>query len=109
MYHVAAAEAVTGWQVAEAMARALGRPVRRFSVPGWMVRLGCLAAGWGARLSRRASLLAHDKYREVLADGWVCDASRLRRELGFACATPLSVGLAATLAWYREHRWLTAG
>jgi nucleoside-diphosphate-sugar epimerase len=107
-FHVAAREVVTGRQVTEAIARVMGRRVRRLSVPAWSVRLTCLAAGWGARLTRRANLLAHDKHREVLADGWVCDPSRLGRDLGYTCSTTLSDGLAATLVWYREQRWLAA-
>ena len=43
---------------------------------------------------------------ELRAAGWVCDPSRLRRELGLACATSLEVGLAETLEWYRREGWL---
>ena len=31
---------------------------------------------------------------------------KLRQELGFACATDLKHGLAETLQWYRDQRWL---
>ncbi|HOB97752.1 MAG TPA: NAD-dependent epimerase/dehydratase family protein [Verrucomicrobiota bacterium] len=106
IFHVAGAEVVTGTQVTDMIARALGCRVKQVPVPGALVRLVCAAATAGARLSGRASLLAHDKHRELLAPGWVCDAGRLQRELGVRCPTPLSAGAVSTLAWYREHRWL---
>ena len=106
IFHVAGAEVLTGKDVTESIGRALGCRVRQVPVPGCLVRLVCAAAGAGARLSGRASLLAHDKHRELLAPGWVCDAGRLQRELGVGCPTPLSAGAVSTLAWYREHRWL---
>lgn len=106
LFHVAGDEVATGTQVTELIARALGCRVKQMPVPGLLVRLVCAAATAGARLSGRASLLAHDKHRELLAPGWVCDAGRLHRELGVRCPTPLSAGAVSTLAWYREHRWL---
>lgn len=105
-YHVAAPEIVTGLQVAECIARVMGCCGRRITVPPWFLRLSCLVAGLGARLSRRSSLLGHDKHRELLAPGWVCDPSRLRQDVGFECPIRLSAGIVSTLAWYREHGWL---
>ena len=105
-FHVAAAEVVTGWEVAASIACVMECRVRRVIVPGWLARVACAAAGVGARLSGRPTLLAHDKHRELLAPGWVCDASRLRRDLGFQSFTPLAAGLATTLAWYRAQNWL---
>jgi nucleoside-diphosphate-sugar epimerase len=38
--------------------------------------------------------------------GWVCDATRLRNEIGFVASTPQSDGIRQTIAWYRENGWL---
>lgn len=35
---------------------------------------------------------------------YAIDAGKLRRELGWAPAVPFADGIAATVAWYREHR-----
>jgi nucleoside-diphosphate-sugar epimerase len=59
-----------------------------------------------SRLTGKPSLLSRQKYVELSAPGWVCDPARLRKELGIVCPTNLKDGIAATLAWYREHGWL---
>jgi nucleoside-diphosphate-sugar epimerase len=57
-------------------------------------------------LTRKPGVLSRQKYAELRAPGWVCDPTRLRQELGFVCATTLQNGVAETLAWYRQQRWL---
>ena len=59
-----------------------------------------------SRLTGKPSVLSRQKYAELRAPGWVCDPARLRRELGFVCATRLKDGIAETLAWYRQQGWL---
>lgn len=105
-YHVASAEVVTARALIAAIANALHRQPRGIPIPGWLMRVAGWAAGAQARLGRRPSLLAHDKYRDTLAPGWVCDPSRLVRELGLTCATSLPEGLRLTLAWYERERRL---
>jgi nucleoside-diphosphate-sugar epimerase len=103
---VAGPQSVTAAELAAAIAQALGRRTRRLWLPRALLPVVCgLAAGW-ARLSRRATLLAHGKHRELTAPGWVADTGRLRGWLGEVCATPLAEGLAATARWYREAGWL---
>ncbi len=104
--HVAGPEPVTAAGLAGAVAQALGRRTLRLGLPGWLLPLGCgWAAGW-ARLTKRATILAHGKHRELTAPGWVADVSRLRAWLGEVCGTPLAEGLARTVRWYREAGWL---
>jgi len=66
----------------------------------------CLAQEALSRLTGRASVLSRQKYAELRAAGWVCDPSRLSREVDFGCSTALGAGVAETLAWYRDHHWL---
>jgi nucleoside-diphosphate-sugar epimerase len=51
-------------------------------------------------------VLSRQKYAELRAPGWVCDPTRLRQETGFVGGTTLKNGIAKTLAWYRQERWL---
>lgn len=47
-----------------------------------------------------------DKYREARQEGWLCDASRIRRELGYAPAVNLEQGMAEAVQGYRREGWL---
>jgi nucleoside-diphosphate-sugar epimerase len=66
---------------------------------------GCLAEAW-SRVTRRPGIVSRDKIREASYPRWTCSAERARRELGFAAATSLEAGLAASIAWYKEQEWL---
>jgi nucleoside-diphosphate-sugar epimerase len=59
-----------------------------------------------SRLTGKPNVLSRQKYAELRAPGWVCDPTRLRQELGFACTTTLQDGIAETLACYRQNGWL---
>ena len=59
-----------------------------------------------SRLTGKANVLNRYKYVELRSPAWVCDPSRLRRELGFECSTDLKKGITKTLAWYRQQGWL---
>ncbi|MFF0743116.1 dTDP-glucose 4,6-dehydratase [Streptomyces sp. NPDC004111] len=54
-----------------------------------------------------ASLVRHVADRKGHDLRYALDDTRIREELGYAPAVPLDEGLAATVAWYRDHpsRW----
>jgi nucleoside-diphosphate-sugar epimerase len=66
----------------------------------------CLLEEGISLLTRKARLLSLSKYPELAAPGWVCDPSKITRELGIRCETGLQQGIAETIAWYREHKLL---
>jgi nucleoside-diphosphate-sugar epimerase len=79
---------------------------RALHVPGFALRLIGLAGEAAALVTRRAPLLGWDKACEGLAEGWVCDDARIRGELGYRSRVDLDAGVAGTLSWYRQQRWL---
>jgi dihydroflavonol-4-reductase len=105
-YFVAATEVVTARTMAEAMAVALGTWTVPLPLPLSLLWLVCLAQEMKSRLTGQANVLSLQKYAELRAPGWVCDPARLEREVQVRCATRLSGGIAETLAWYRQERWL---
>lgn len=103
----------------QAMGQALGSErVHVLRLPlGFMALTAALGSGFGlagARLARlfrlpaprRAPNWNFDKYREARAVGWLCDSSRICRELGFAPRMDLKAGLAEAVAGYRREGWL---
>ncbi len=91
-------------ELVDAVSRAFGRGVLTLPLPVELLKLAARLVG-GERASR-LPLLAPDRLRDVGVDGWACDGSRLRRELGFADARLLDVGFAETLEFYRRESWL---
>lgn len=101
------------------MGAALGRPrlrVIHLPLPLMAVTAGLASSGgllW-ARLSRclpsrapqRAPNWNLDKYREARQAGWLCDAARIRRELGYEPLVSLTEGMAEAVEGYRREGWL---
>jgi nucleoside-diphosphate-sugar epimerase len=106
VFYMAQAEPVSWDQFAAAIARQVGRRVRTISISEGAAYQIARCAEWLARLRGQPAILSCDKIREACCDGWVCDATRACRELGFRARTDLDTGLRCTLDWYREAAWL---
>lgn len=105
-YFAASPEFVTGRSMAEEIAVQMRSWTIPCPIPAPMLWAVCLLQQMLSQLTRRPSLLNLQKYAELRAPGWVCDASKLQREVGFACKTRLEQGIAETLEWYTRERWL---
>lgn len=105
-YHAGNAAPVTQRALAEEVGRAVGRPVRRITLPGPIVRAALAGAGFAVRALGKAPLLDGDKANELLAPGWSCSSAALRRDASWSAEIPLSRGLADTARAYREAGWL---
>jgi nucleoside-diphosphate-sugar epimerase len=95
------------WSELNALAaRIMGRRPRVLRIPVPLAR----AVGWCAEMwsqvTRNPGIISREKVAEACSPGWVCDTRRAAAELGFCASTPLDIGLARTLAWYKEAGWL---
>jgi nucleoside-diphosphate-sugar epimerase len=105
-YFVAAREVVTARAMAEEIAAQMNVWTLPLPLPTPLLWPICLAQELVSRLTGKPNVLSLQKFAELRAPGWVCDPTRLERETGHTCPTTLKPGIAATLTWYRQHRWL---
>ena len=105
-YFVAAREVVTARTLATEVASQMNVWTMPLPLPTALLWPICLAQELTSRLTGKPNLLNLQKYAELRAPGWVCAPTRLERETGCACVTPLKAGISETLSWYREHHWL---
>lgn len=82
------------------------RHVVRLTVPLWVLRAVCFVAERLARLRNAPSTLNMDKYNILKQRNWNCDIAPARRELGYRPGYDLQRGVAETVAWYKEEKWL---
>jgi nucleoside-diphosphate-sugar epimerase len=106
IFYVASAEVTTAHRMADEIAAQTKTWTLPLPLPTAALWPLCFLQEAISRLRRKPSVLSRQKYAELRAPGWVCDPTRLRRELGFACATTLTAGVTETLAWYRQQGWL---
>jgi len=105
-YFVNSSEIVTARQMAKVIARQVGHWTVPVPLPPVAFLPLCLVNEAICRIFGKAQLLNLQKYAELRAPGWVCDASKLSRQTGLQCPTNLEAGVADTLKWYRQEGWL---
>lgn len=105
-YFVASEEVITARGMADEIASQMKIWAMPFPLPLVFLWQLCLAREIIARFTGKANILGLQKFAELKAPGWVCDASLLRREIGCECRTNLKAGIAGTLSWYRKAGWL---
>lgn len=105
-YFAAGREVVTSRSMAEEIAGQMGGWTVPMPLPAAVLWPVCLSQQIISQITGKASLINLQKFAELRAPGWVCDSSRLPRELGYECSTTLKLGIARTLAWYRQNGWL---
>ncbi|HEX7737349.1 MAG TPA: NAD-dependent epimerase/dehydratase family protein [Ktedonobacteraceae bacterium] len=105
IYNIAGNQVVTIHQLANSIARALGRNLPGGSIPLWLANLASDifsitpgTQGEQAPLTRsRVNFLTHSR---------VYDISRARSELGYAPTIDMDEGLKLTAAWYEKNHLL---
>jgi len=105
-YFLAHPKPVSWSQLSQAAARIMARQPRVVRVPFPVARAVAYGAELWARIRRKPGILSRDKVLEARCRWWICDPRRAAADLGFQAQTPLEVGLASTLAWYKEAGWL---
>ena len=106
-FNVAASEIVTARALMSEISRQMKIRIIRIPLPLAALWPICLAQEILSRVTGKPSILSLEKYGELRAPGWVCDALRIRKEIGFANDTLLRDGIAETLHWYRQQGWLS--
>lgn len=105
-YFVADESHVTWRQLYDEAALAAGNVPLQVQVPFPAVRLAATAGDLVSALTGRTTLFNRNKAALARPRWWLCDASRIRDELGWRPEMPLQRGLRATYVWYVEAGWL---
>lgn len=103
VYYVSDGRCYCQDEMLEIAERQLGRRALRIRIPAWALRFAGRVSEW---LSCEGSIFNRDKARELVQECWVCGADKARAELGFEPQYGLEAGLAETVEWYKERKWL---
>jgi nucleoside-diphosphate-sugar epimerase len=105
-YFLAHAKAVSWSELSSAAARIMRKRTRVLRIPAPLAYAAGGCAELCARLTGKPTILSREKVKEARCRHWTCDTRRAARELGFEAQTSLELGLAQTLAWYKQAGWL---
>ncbi|WP_242917852.1 NAD-dependent epimerase/dehydratase family protein [Pontibacter liquoris] len=105
-YNISDGQSYDRYALADMTRQVLGKKAFRFYLPLGLVKVvaGVLEAAYAGQ--DKAPALNREKLRELTAENWYCSIDRIRKELGFVPKYDLATGLAQTLQWYKENKWL---
>ena len=106
IFHVTDGEVHRWSRILDAIAEAMERRPLRIAVPaGLALFLSRVVSGF-ASAAGRMSAMNREKLNEVLQRYWLISSRKAEEELGYQPKFKLEEGIADTVRWYREHRWL---
>jgi dihydroflavonol-4-reductase len=105
-YFLAHSKPASWSELSSAAARIMQKRTRVLRIPSPLAYAVGGVAEVCSRFTRKPGIISREKVREAQCGHWTCDTRRAAQELGFEAQTPLELGLAQTLAWYKEAGWL---
>lgn len=75
-------------------------------LPLILIKMVAFVAEKWAALTGKMSTLNKDKYKIIKQRNWNCDISPIKNELGFTADYDLEKGLAESIQWYKQHKWI---
>jgi nucleoside-diphosphate-sugar epimerase len=105
-YNLSDGNSYDRYAFAEVTKKLLHKKTLRFHLPLPAVRAlaGVLEGAYA--LTHQMPALNREKLRELSAANWSCSIREPQRDLGFSPRYNLETGLAETLAWYKDNKWL---
>jgi len=105
-YLVADGHGYGRYALADITKRILNRKTVRVHLPLGVVKTLAFVQETLGNIRGQAPALNRAKLAELTAANWTCDTTRLQQALGFTPKYTLETGLAETIQWYKDNRWL---
>jgi nucleoside-diphosphate-sugar epimerase len=101
IFNIADPQSLSWEDIGSVAASFLGKKPVPLRLPLWSAYLASVASeGVGRLLGGGNALFNVSKFQQMKPDGWVADARKARREMGFETVFSLEQGLGETIAWY---------
>jgi nucleoside-diphosphate-sugar epimerase len=105
-YFISSDEAYPMTEVADLIAKILGKRPRKITIPKPIAYAAALAGEAISALTRKPPVINRDKVTDLTQTCWGCSIERAKRELGYRQQVPLEDGLRETVAWYKREGWM---
>lgn len=105
-YNISDGGVYNRYAFADAAKKATGKKTVRLQLP--LAFIKAVAAGMDILYSKSSNtpVLNKDKIKELTAADWSCSIEKSQRDLGFMPSYNLDNGMAETVQWYKENKWL---
>lgn len=106
VYQIGSEQSYTWDEISAVTMKVLHRKAVKVRIPEFLVMLmaginGCLSV-----FNKKPSVLNWEKGKDMIADAWTCDISKVKQELGFRQKISLEDGIKETIEWYKNQGWM---
>lgn len=105
-YFIADEKSYSWKEAADKAARALGVKTIKINIPRWLISASAFLSELSSGITHKPALIDRQKAKELLHNGWFCDITKARENLGFNPRISLEEGLKITASWYKDNGWL---
>ncbi|MBC8319212.1 MAG: NAD(P)-dependent oxidoreductase [Bacteroidetes bacterium] len=106
VYNLSDGEAYSVINVNQIIKSELNKKTRIVVLPVSLVRLIAFYNEILGRFALLSPILTRDKVKELKQLNWLCDNSKIKRDVGFSPAYYLEEGMTKTIKWYKKNDWL---
>ena len=96
----------TWMEIERIIADALEKYTFKVKVPFFLLDFLSIVTEAAAKISRQTPTLNRQKVRDLKQRFWICDSTKVQKELGYRPNYFLEKGIQETADWYRANGWL---
>jgi UDP-glucose 4-epimerase len=93
-------------QLGEAVRIILYKSTLKIKLPVFIIRVAIASVEAVYKIFGTLPFLNTEKVNEISSANWLCDSSKLWKDLGAEPAYYLEEGMRETIKWYKENNWL---
>jgi nucleoside-diphosphate-sugar epimerase len=105
-YNISDGNVYSRYELAELFKKATGKKTFLLHLPEVVVKALAIGLEGISKLTGKTSVLNREKINELTAQNWQCSIEAAVKDLGYKPQNDLSIGIAKTIAWYQENKWL---
>ena len=105
-YNLSDGNSYDKYAFAEVTKKLLRKKTLRFHLPMPLAKAVAFLLEGACRLGDNVPALNREKLAELSAANWICSIREPQQDMGFAPRYNLETGLAETLSWYKDNKWL---
>ena len=105
-YNISDGNSYSRYAYADIVKRLLGKKAFRFHLPLSVIKVIFFVVEKINKSMNKVPVVSIEKLNELTAENWVCDISKVKKDLGFEPKFDLEKGLRTSIEWYKENKWL---
>ncbi len=93
-------------ELGEAAGKALGKKLKRVSIPIPVVFLAALASELNSKMSGTPTIFDREKFKDMKQARWVADTRKAAEKISFSPQYSMEDAVKETMDWYLQNKWL---